>query len=73
LESKGTFLIKGDLLCYQWQKILEGHMYCGPVFINPQGTSEGNDEYLFATDFDVILFSLITKEEYELVKELHSE
>lgn len=73
LESKGTSLIKGDLLCYQWQELLDGHMYCGPVFINPQGTPEGRDEYLFVTDFDVILFSLVMKEEYELVKGLHSE
>jgi len=73
VESEGTSLIKGDLLCYQWQELLDGHMYCGPVFINPQGTPKGRDEYLFATDFDVILFSLITKEEYELFKKLNSE
>jgi TolB-like protein/Flp pilus assembly protein TadD len=72
-ESEGTSLIEGDLLCYQWQELIDGHMYCGPVFINPQGTSEGRDEYLFVTDFDVILFSLVTGEKYELVKENYSE
>ena len=69
-ESEGTCLIRDDLLCYQWQELLDGHIYCGPVFFNPQGTREGRDQYLFATDFDVILFSLATREEYELIKEI---
>ena len=69
LESKGNYLIKDDLLCYQWQELLDGHMYCGPVFFNPRGTQQGRDEYLYVTDFDVILFSLVSEEEHELVKQ----
>jgi TolB-like protein/class 3 adenylate cyclase/Tfp pilus assembly protein PilF len=72
LESEGTSLIKGDLLCYQWQELLDGEVYCGPIFSNPQGTPEGKNEYLFATDFDIIFFSILTKEEYELVRKLDS-
>ena len=72
LESKGTYLIKGDLLCYQWQELLDGHMYCGPVFLNPKGTPEGKDEYLYATDLDVIFFSLVTKEANEYVQNHYS-
>ena len=69
LESKGNYLIKDDLLCYQWQELLDGHIYCGPVFFNPLGTQQGRDEYLYVTDFDVILFSLVSEEEHKLVKQ----
>jgi len=43
----GTASRKGDLLCLETPGVLLGRPHCGPIYRNPTGTSESQDEYLY--------------------------
>jgi tetratricopeptide (TPR) repeat protein len=43
----GTASRKGNLLCLETPGVLLGRPHCGPIYRNPTGTSENQDEYLY--------------------------
>ncbi len=43
----GTASRKGDLLCLETPGVLLGRPHCGPIYRNPTGTSESQDEYIY--------------------------
>ncbi len=53
----GTFTIKKNKLCEQWQTMNEGHEVCFPVFRHPEGNAKQKDEYLFITDTGIYAWS----------------
>ena len=55
--DKGRSWVENDLLCDQWQKRYGGHKICYPVFRNPEGSPDNQDEYLYITDLKIIPFS----------------
>jgi TolB-like protein/class 3 adenylate cyclase len=55
----GKAWIEGDSLCEQWQKSLKGHKRCMSVYLNPDGTSKGLDEYVSRYDIFVISWSVV--------------
>jgi len=56
-SDRGRSWIENDLLCDQWQKRYGGHKICYPVFRNPEGKPENQDDYLYITDLRIIPFS----------------
>jgi len=58
-SDKGQSWIENDLLCDQWQERYGGHKICYPVFRNPEGKSENQDEYLYITDLKIFPFSTV--------------
>jgi TolB-like protein/class 3 adenylate cyclase/lipoprotein NlpI len=53
----GTVSRKGDMLCFQSPAILLGRQHCGPVFRNPTGTPEQQDEYTYPNAYGLKKFS----------------
>ncbi len=49
--DQGQSYIEGDMLFDQWENRTTGLKIGGPVYRNPEGTSEQKDEYLMFTDF----------------------
>jgi len=43
----GTASRKGDLLCLETPGVLLGRPHCGPIYRNPTGTSDSQDEYIY--------------------------
>jgi tetratricopeptide (TPR) repeat protein len=43
----GTASRKGDLLCLETPGVLLGRPHCGPIYRNPGGTPESQDEYIY--------------------------
>ena len=39
------------MLCDQWDNLYEGLKDCWPIYRNPEGTPEKNDEYLGDPDY----------------------
>ena len=58
-SDKGQSWIDNDLLCDQWQERYRGRKNCYPVFRNPEGKLEKQDEYLYITDLRIFPFSPI--------------
>ncbi|UCD80746.1 MAG: hypothetical protein JSW26_04755 [Desulfobacterales bacterium] len=56
-SDKGQSWIENDLLCDQWQERYGGHKICYPVFRNPDGSPENQDEYFYITDLQIFPFS----------------
>jgi len=56
-SDKGQSWIENDLVCDQWQERYGGHKICSPVFRNPEGKRENQDEYLYITDLRIFPFS----------------
>ncbi len=48
-QSVGTATRDGDLLCLQTPGLFMGRRYCGPLYRNPNGTPEKQDEYSFVS------------------------
>jgi len=48
-SDSGKSWIEDDMLCDQWDNLYEGLKDCWPVYRNPEGTREKNDEYLGVT------------------------
>jgi len=44
---------------YQWQERNGGHKICYPVFRNPEGKLEKQNEYLYITDLKIFPFSTL--------------
>ncbi|MBW2201829.1 MAG: tetratricopeptide repeat protein [Deltaproteobacteria bacterium] len=56
-SDTGKSWIEDDMLCDQWDKLYEGLKDCWPVYRNPEGTPEKNDEYLGVPDYGIYPFS----------------
>jgi tetratricopeptide (TPR) repeat protein len=56
-SDMGKSWIENDMLCDQWDNLYEGLKDCWPVFRNPEGTPEKNDEYLGVPDYGIYPFS----------------
>jgi adenylate cyclase len=54
----GTFTLEGNLFCTQSAATLLGRKFCAPVYRNPQGSSETQDEYILPDSVTVWYFSL---------------
>jgi adenylate cyclase len=53
----GTFTQENDLFCTQSTATLLGRKFCGPVYRNPQGSGETQDEYALPDAVTVWYFS----------------
>ena len=54
----GTFTLEGDLFCTQSTATLLGRKFCGPVYRNPKGSGETQDEYVWPDSVTVWYFSV---------------
>ena len=50
-SDSGKSWIEDDMLCDQWDNLYEGLKDCWPIYRNPEGTPEKNDEYLGDPDY----------------------
>jgi adenylate cyclase len=53
----GTASRIGDMLCLQSPAVLLGRQNCGPIFRNPSGTPEHQDEYTYPNAYALKRFS----------------
>ncbi len=53
----GTVSRIGDMLCLQSPALLLGRQDCGPIFRNPSGTPEQQDEYTYPNAYALKQFS----------------
>jgi adenylate cyclase len=58
-SDTGKSWIENDMVCDQWDNLYEGLKDCWPVFHNPEGTPEKNDEYLGVPDYGIFPFSQV--------------
>jgi TolB-like protein/class 3 adenylate cyclase/Flp pilus assembly protein TadD len=56
IAGKVTF--EGDLVCMQSGAVAVGRKFCMPVYRNPEGSGEGQDEYVFPDVATVWYFSV---------------
>ena len=56
-SDTGKSWIEEDMLCDQWDNLYEGLKDCWPVYRNPEGTAEKNDEYLGTPGYGLYPFS----------------
>ncbi|TIX47634.1 MAG: hypothetical protein E5V26_01935 [Mesorhizobium sp.] len=54
----GTFTLEGNLFCTQSAATLLGRKFCGPVYRNPVGSSETQDEFILPDSVTVWYFSV---------------
>lgn len=54
----GTSSVDGDLFCTQSTATLLGRKFCAPVYRNPQGSSDTQDEYAWPDSVTVWYFSV---------------
>jgi hypothetical protein len=54
----GKITFEGDLMCTQSPAALLGRKFCSPVFRNPRGSAEKQDEYLFVDTATAWYFSV---------------
>jgi hypothetical protein len=54
----GTASASADELCERFDLFLLGREACGPVYRNPDGTSEDRNEYIYVNPTTVRHFSL---------------
>ena len=54
----GNITFEGDLLCTRSAAVLLGRRFCSPVYRNPGGSSETQDEYVFPDYISVWYFSV---------------
>lgn len=59
-SDSGKSWIEDDMICDQWENLYEGLMDCWPIYRNPEGTFEKNDEYLGVPDYGIYPFSIVT-------------
>jgi len=57
-SDSGKSWIEDDMLCDQWDNLYEGLKDCWPIYRNPEGTAEKNDEYLGVPDYGIYPFSI---------------
>ena len=58
-SDTGKSWIEEDMLCDQWDNLLENLRDCWVVYRNPEGTPGKNDEYLGAPGYGIYPFSLV--------------
>lgn len=54
----GTMQVEGDMLCQLYEGALMGRKNCSHIYRNPNGTREGNDEYVFVSVDALMYFSV---------------
>ncbi|MCT2579685.1 MULTISPECIES: adenylate/guanylate cyclase domain-containing protein [unclassified Mesorhizobium] len=54
----GAFTLEDNLFCTRSSATLLGRKFCGPVYRNPQGSSEKRDEYVLPDSVTVWYFSV---------------
>ena len=57
--DSGKSWIEGDMLCDQWQERFGGDKTCYPVFRNPKGEPEKQNEYLIMYSWSIFSFSVV--------------
>ena len=57
-SDTGKSWIEEDMICDQWDNLLENLRDCWVVYRNPEGTPENNDEYLGAPGYGIYPFSV---------------
>jgi adenylate cyclase len=55
----GTASRDGDLLCMQSPAVLLERRHCGPIYRNPAGTPENQDEYTFVNAYGIRRFTTL--------------
>ena len=58
-SDTGKSWIEEDMVCDQWDNLLESLRDCWVVYRNPEGTPEKNDEYLGAPGYGIYPFSRV--------------
>jgi hypothetical protein len=58
-SDSGKSWIEDDMLCDQWDNLYEGLKDCWPIYRNPEGTPEKNDEYLGVPNYSIYPFSTV--------------
>ena len=58
-SDTGKSWIENDMVCDQWDNLYEGLKDCWPVFRNPEGAPEKNDEYIGVPDYGIYPFSQV--------------
>ena len=56
--TAGKVTFEGDLMCMQSGALAVGRKFCSPVYRNPEGSSEGQDEYVFPDIATIWYFSV---------------
>ncbi len=56
-SDSGKSWIEDDMLCDQWDNLFDGLKDCWPIYRNPEGTYENNDEYLGTLSYGIYPFS----------------
>lgn len=57
-SDRGKSWVEDNMLCDQWDELNEGLKDCWPVFRNPEGIRENNDEYLGTPGYGTYPFSV---------------
>jgi adenylate cyclase len=55
----GEYSIDGDRLCQISANFVMGRRQCGYIYLNPEGTLENNNEYIYVNTYSVMKFSVI--------------
>ena len=55
----GSAFVRGDELCEHFKGFVLSRELCGPVFRNPDGTSQDQNEYSYVNPTTVRYFSLV--------------
>ena len=58
-SDTGKSWIENELLCEQWKQRYGGHKFCYPIFRNPAGKPENQDEYLGIINWGIFTFSVL--------------
>ena len=57
-QLAGTASLNNDMLCLQSPAVLMGRQHCGPIYRNPSGNRESQDEYIYPNAFRLKRFSV---------------
>jgi len=58
-SDTGKSWIDGDKVCTQWENLYGGYKDCMRVYTNPEGTTEGKDNYIGTAAYGYVAFSPI--------------
>lgn len=56
-SDSGKSWVEDDMLCDQWGTLFEGLKDCWPIYRNPEGAHQKNDEYLGVPGYKIYPFS----------------
>lgn len=59
ISDTGKSWIEGDRLCSQWDNLYGGFEDCLTIYVNPEGTSEKKDDYIGASVYGFVPFSVV--------------